>query len=72
MAENYIESIIIRQDNVPDVQEPSFVDEQVDAEFEFEGILKLTQIIKNVTNAEHNSHDYVFKIVEITKLKEED
>ena len=70
MVENYIESIIIRQDNRPQVQEPTFTDEQCDAEFEFEGTVKLVQIIKSVQNAVHNRHDYVFKITEIKKIKE--
>ena len=72
MAENYIESLIIRQDGVAVGEEPSFSDEQVDAEFEFEGTVKLIQILKSVQNASHNKHDYVFKITEIKKLKEID
>ena len=71
MAENYIESLIIRQDGVKNLV-PSFFDEQVDAEFEFEGTVKLIQILKSVQNSSHNKHDYVFKITEIKKLKETD
>lgn len=69
MAEQYIESILIRRDNV-EVSEPSFADEQVDVEFEFKGMIKLVQILKSVQNAAHNRHDYVFKIVEIEDIKE--
>ena len=67
--EQYIESIIIRRDGV-EVEEPSFTDEQVDSEFEFKGTIKLVQILKSVQNAQHNRHDYVFKIVEIEDIKE--
>lgn len=70
MSENYIESLIIRQDGLNVGEEPSFSDEQVDAEFEFEGTVKLIQILKSVQNATHNSHSYVFKITEIKKIKE--
>ena len=69
MAEKYVESIIIRQDGT-NTMEPSFTDEQVDAEFEFEGTVKLVQILKSVQNATHNSHNYVFKITEIKRIKE--
>jgi len=69
MAEEYIENIIIRRDGV-EAEEPSFADEQVDAEFEFKGTIKLVQILKSVQNAQHNRHDYVFKIVEIDEIKE--
>lgn len=70
MVEQYIESIIIRKDNMlKDV--PSFTDDQCDATFEFEGRLKLRQIIKSVQNATHNRHDYVFVIDSIDKIKQE-
>lgn len=71
MAEEYVESVIIRQDNRPEVSEPTFVDEDVDSDFEFEGTLKLVQILKSVQNAVHNKHDYVFKIVSINKFQKE-
>ena len=71
MAEEYRESILIRQDNEPDVFTPSFVDTDVDAEFIFKGTIKLVQILKSVQNAVHNRHDYVFKIVNIKKIKKE-
>ena len=71
MAEQYIETIIIRQDNKPEVLIPSFDDTDVDAVFEFEGTLKLVQIIKNIQNATHNRHDYVFKVETISKLQKE-
>jgi hypothetical protein len=69
MAESYVESIIIRLDGI-DTVEPSFTDGQVDSEFEFEGTVKLIQILKSVQNASHNRHDYVFTITEIKKAKE--
>lgn len=72
MAEQYIETIIIRQDDKPEVSIPSFDDDDVDATFEFEGTLKLVQIIKNIQNATHNRHDYVFKIVDINKMQIEE
>ena len=72
MPEQYIESIIIRRDNAPEVETPTFDDTQCDALFEFEGVLQLTHIIKSVQNAVHNKHDYVFKIISIDKCKEEE
>ncbi len=68
MAEEYIESIIIRQDNKPEVSTPSFSDDDCDATFEFEGTIKLTSIQKNIQNASHNRHDYVFEILSINKI----
>lgn len=70
--EEYIESIIIRQDNRPEVEEPTFCDDCVDSIFEFEGKVKLIQILKSVQNASHNRHDYVFRVEEITKIQKED
>lgn len=70
MAEQYIESIIIRKDGIQ-TSEPSFTDDQCDATFEFEGRLKLVQIIKSVQNAIHNRHDYVFTIESIDKIEQE-
>lgn len=69
MAEQYIESILIRSDN-NEVEQPSFTDEQCDTEFECKGIIKLVQILKSVQNAQYNKHDYVFKIVNIDEVKE--
>ena len=71
MAEEYKECILIRCDDAPHVSTPSFADADVDAEFEFEGRIKLVQILKSVQNATHNNHDYVFKIVSITKIQKE-
>jgi len=70
--EHYIETIIIRQDDLPQVDIPSFDDTQCDSLFSFKGTLQLKQIIKSVRNNSHNKHDYVFKIVSIDKLKEEE
>ena len=67
--ESYRESIIIRLDNQPEVETPSFADEDCDSEFEFDGVLVLKQIIKSIQNATHNRHDYVFNIKEIRELK---
>lgn len=69
LTEQYVESILIRSDNVK-VEQPSFTDGQCDVEFEFKGTIKLTQILKSVQNASHNKHDYVFKIVNIAEIKE--
>ncbi len=69
--EEYIESIIIRQDKRPEVLEPSFDDGSVDSVYEFEGTIRLVQILKSVQNASHNKHDYVFKIEDITKIEKE-
>lgn len=71
MSEKYVESLIIRDDNRPEVTESTFADTDVDVEFEFEGKIKLVQIIKSVQNAQHNRHDYVFKIISIDKIKRE-
>lgn len=72
MAEEYIESILIRQDNNPYVPTPMFENNDLDNLFEFEGILQLKQIEKSIQNATHNRHTYVFEIVSIDKLKKED
>ncbi len=72
MAEKFIEVIIIRQDDRPETLTPSFDDTDIDSIFEFEGTLKLVQIIKNVQNAVHNRHDYVFKIESIDKIQVEE
>ncbi len=75
MAENeqYIESILIRLDNVhlPEGDGPSFNDDQCDKIFEFEGAIVLKQIVKSVQNATHNTHSYIFKIENIEKLTEQ-
>lgn len=69
MVEEYKETIIIRQDNKPEVETPSFTDEQCDVEFEIDAVIVLKQINKTVANATHNRHDYVFHIKEIRELK---
>lgn len=71
MAEQYVESLIIRDDNRPDIAEPMFEDIDIDAVFEFEGTIKLVQILKSIQNIVHNKHDYVFKIESIEKIKKE-
>ena len=70
--EEYIESIIIRKDNQPEVTTPTFADEDVDAIFEFEGKIKLTSIQKSIQNASHNRHTYVFEISSINKMQKEE
>ena len=74
MAEQYVESILIRQDNVHllEGEPPTFVDDQCDKIFEFEGTVKLIQIVKSVQNATHNTHSYIFKIENIEKLMEQE
>ena len=69
MPEQYIESIIMRQDNRPETLIPLLEDDDCDSLFEFEGTVQLVQIVKSVQNAVHNKHDYVFKIVSIDKLE---
>ena len=71
MAEQYIETIIIRHDNRLEVDTPTFADTDVDGIFEFEGTIKLVQILKSVQNAVHNRHQYVLKIETIIKLQKE-
>ncbi len=73
MAENYIESVIIRQDSValPEGSLPTFTDDQCDKVFEFEGTIELKQIVKSIQNLSYNRHDYVFKIKSITKIQEQ-
>ena len=46
-----------------------FADEDCDAEFKFDGVLVLKQILKSVQNATHNRHDYVFVIKSIKDLE---
>ena len=70
--EKYVESILIRQDNRPETETPLLNDDDCDALFEFEGVVKLKQILKSVTNATHNRQDYVFELVSIDKLQKED
>lgn len=69
MSEGYIESVIIRQDNRPESETPLLDDDDCDALFEFEGVIKLKQILKSVQNATHNRHSYVFELVSIDKLE---
>ena len=71
--EQYIESMIIRQDGVhlPEGDTPTFTDEQCDRQFELECVVELKQIIKSVQNRTHNRHDYVFVIKSITKIQEQ-
>ena len=71
MPEEYVESIIIRQDNRPETETPLLDDDDCDALFEFEGIVQLKQILKSVTNATHNRQDYVFNIVSVGKLEKQ-
>ena len=71
MAEEYIETILIRQDHRPEVETPTFADTDVDGIYEFEGKIRLKQISKVVQNAIHNRHDYVFEIVSIDKIQKE-
>lgn len=68
-GESYIESILIRSDNVDNGNKSMFSDNDCDEIFEFEGTVKLVQIAKSVQNKFHNRHDYIFKIQEITKLE---
>ena len=71
MPEEYVESIIIRQDNRPETETPLLDDGDCDALFEFEGVVQLKQILKSVTNATHNRQDYVFNIVSLDKLEKQ-
>lgn len=71
-TENYIESILIRQDNVDNGDTSAFSDEDCDELFEFKGTVKLVQIAKSVQNKFHNRHDYIFKIESIEKLERQD
>ncbi len=72
-TEQYIESILIRLDNVhiPEGDPPTFTDDQCDKVFKFEGKIILRQIVKNVQNVSHNRHDYIFVIDEITEIEEQ-
>lgn len=70
-GEKYIESILIRDDNRPVADTPMLVDNDCDEIFEFEGTVKLIQIVKSVQNKFHNRCDYIFKIQEITKLEKQ-
>ena len=72
MPEEYVESIIIRQDNRPETETPSLEDDNCDALFDFRGTIKLKQILKSITNAHHNRYDYVFELISINRLQKED
>ncbi len=71
MAEEYIESLIIRQDNRPGTETPMFADVDCDKLYTFEGSIQLKQIIKAVANVGHNRHDYVFLITNIDLIEEQ-
>ncbi len=71
MAEQYIETILIRQNERPEVETPTFADTDVDGVFRFEGVLKLVKINKTVQNAMHNQHDYIFMVESITELEKQ-
>jgi hypothetical protein len=70
MAEEYIESMLIRQDGVHALV-PTFEDTDMDVVYEFEGTVRLVQTLKSVQNAVHNRHDYIFRIVSIDKMQKE-
>ena len=70
--EKYIESIIIRKDNQPEINTPTFVDDDCDVVFEFEGRIQLKSIQKAIQNFSHNRHDYVFEIISIDKMRREE
>ena len=69
MAEQYIETILIRQNERPEVETPTFADTDVDGIFRFEGLIKLKTINKTVQNAIHNQHDYIFTVESINELE---
>jgi len=72
MPEKYIQSVILRMDNLPESEVTLFNDDDCDKEYEFEGKVQLVQIVKSVQNAVHNRHDYVFKIISIDKIEEQE
>ncbi|KKN77832.1 hypothetical protein LCGC14_0355690 [marine sediment metagenome] len=72
MVEWYVEQVIMRKDNQEHVTEPMFTGVDIDAEFEFEGHVQLTQITNNETNAVHNDRQYVLKILSIDKLEKQE
>jgi hypothetical protein len=69
VVEEYIESLIIRQDDMSEAVVPSFNDTDIDEDYEIDAVLILKQIIKSVQNKTHNKHDYVFQVKEIRELK---
>lgn len=71
MPESYIETISMRLSQMPEVGTPSFADSDCDTVFGFKAKVKLVQIQKNVQNAVHNRHDYVFEIIGIKKIEKE-
>lgn len=71
MAEKYIETILIRQNERPEVETPTFADTDADGIFKFEGTIKLVKINKTVQNAVHNQHDYIFTVESIIELERE-
>lgn len=72
MPEQYVEQITMWRPPVDVDVGPLLVDDlDVDSEFEFEAIIKLTQIKKSVRNALHNGHEYCFTITDIRKLEKQ-
>lgn len=72
MSEQYVESIVIWRPPVDIGTGPLLVEDvDVDAEFELEATVKLTQIKKSIKNAVHNQHEYCFTISNIKKLKKQ-
>jgi hypothetical protein len=69
MAEEYIEQLIMRCDCPDHVETPRFTGADVDAEFEYKGVVKLMQITNHETNATHNERQYVLKIMSIDELE---
>lgn len=72
MAEQYIEIIVIRQDDRPEVSTPTFVDADIDGVYKFEGKIKLRKIVKDVRNASSNRHDYIFVIESIDEMEKQE
>lgn len=72
MSEKYIETITMWRPPVDVDTGPLLVDDvDVDAEFELEATVKLTQIKKSIRNALHNGHEYCFTIIDIKKLRKQ-
>ncbi len=72
MPEEYIENLIITHNGTEELLEPTFPDDDCDAEFEFKATLRLTRIVKKVQNATHNKHTYCFEVVSIDEIKKQE
>ena len=71
MAESYRENCIIKYSDMPEVESPTFVDDDCDTIYNLHCRVQLKKILKSVQNATHNKHEYVFKVIDVQVLSKE-